>query len=306
MKKVYVSTGFDENQKNKLKELFPQYEFVYEKDFDANIIVGHYPPHKLRDFKNLEWIQSAAVGIDAYISNNNLEDGVILTNAVDVHSKEVAEHIFAMIMTLTRRFHLYRYNQKNHIWRDEGKVKEITKLKVAIIGFGSIGRQLAQLLKPLGIYIIGVKRTLNEKPEYIDELYTQENLDKAISNVDVVVSILPGNKANTHLFTIDTFKKMRSDTIFINAGRGNLYTEETLKKVLDEKIISACAIDVFEKEPLPKDSELWDYDNLFITPHTAGNYRLKSALDDFFNLVVENLRRYSNNEELLNIVNERE
>lgn len=306
MKKVYLHTKFDDKQINTLKQISDQYEFVFTDDKDANIIIGHYPAGKLKQFKNLEWIQSPAVGIDAYIRDNNLEEGVILTNAVDIHSKEVAEHIFAMILSLIRKFHIYRDNQHKHLWKDEGKVKEITKLKVAIIGFGDIARELSLLLKPLGIYVIGVKRTLIEKPEYVDELYTDKDLAKAIGDVDVVVSVLPGNKANQYLFTTDTFKLMKPDTIFINAGRGNLYTEETLKEVLDNKIISIFATDVFEIEPLDKNSKLWDYDNLVITPHAAGNYKLQSALDQFYELVYENLRRYISNEGLLNVVHERE
>lgn len=306
MKKVYLHTKFDDKQISTLKQISDQYEFVFTDDKDANIIIGHYPAGKLKQFKNLEWIQSPAVGIDAYIKDNNLAEGVILTNAVDIHSKEVAEHIFAMILSLIRKFHIYRDNQHKHLWKDEGKVKEISKLKVAIIGFGDIARELSLLLKPLGIYVIGVKRTLIEKPEYVDELYTDKDLAKAICDVDVVVSVLPGNKANQYLFTTETFKLMKPDTIFINAGRGNLYTEETLKEVLDNKIISIFATDVFEIEPLDKNSKLWDYDNLVITPHAAGNYKLQSALDKFYELVYENLRRYISNEELLNEVHERE
>lgn len=306
MKKVYLHTKFDDKQINTLKQISDQYEFVFTDDKDVNIIIGHYPAGKLKQFKSLEWIQSPAVGIDAYIRDNSLAEGVILTNAVDIHSKEVAEHIFAMILSLIRKFHIYRDNQHKHLWKDEGKVKEITKLKVAIIGFGDIARELSLLLKPLGIYVIGVKRTLIEKPEYVDELYTDKDLAKAIGDVDVVVSVLPGNKANQYLFTTDTFKLMKPDTIFINAGRGNLYTEETLKEVLDNKIISIFATDVFEIEPLDKNSKLWDYDNLVITPHAAGNYKLQSALDKFYELVYENLRRYISNKGLLNVVHERE
>lgn len=306
MKKVYIEFPFDEKEKKQLESISDQYEFVYKDDKDANIVIGHYPAKRLKEFKNLEWVQTAAVGIDAYIRDNNLNDGVILTNAVGAHSKEVAEHIFAMIISMTRKLYLYRDNQRKHLWKDEGKVKEITNLKVTILGFGDIGNELAKMLKALGIYIIGVKRTITSKPDYIDELYTSEDMNKAISDVDVVVSVLPGNKANAYLFNVDTFKMMRPDTIFINAGRGNLYTTQTLKEVLDKKIIAAISADVFEKEPLSKDSELWDYENLVITPHAAGNYKLISAQKQFFDLVKENLERYINNKELLHVVKERE
>ena len=306
MKKVFVNIKTDEKYRQRLEVVSDQYRFVYEPDPDANIILGNYAPGRLKEFRNLEWIQTAAVGVDAFIKNGNLKEGVILTNAVDVHSVEVAEHLFAMIMSMTRKFYLYRDDQKEHLWIDEGMTRELTKLKVAIIGFGDIGKALAKLLKGIGIHVIGVKRTMIEKPDCLDELYTDKELDKAISDADAVVSILPGNRDNAYLFTVDTFRKMRSDAIFINAGRGNLCSTETIREVLDKHIIAAISLDVFEEEPLPKDSPLWDYRNLVITPHVAGSYRLESTYEKFFALAEENLRRYISGQQLLNVVKERE
>ena len=306
MKKVFVNIKTDEKYRQRLEVVSDQYRFVYEPDPDANIILGNYAPGRLKEFRNLEWIQTAAVGVDAFIKNGNLKEGVILTNAVDVHSVEVAEHLFAMIMSMTRKFYLYRDDQKEHLWIDEGMTKELTKLKVAIIGFGDIGKALAKLLKGIRIHVIGVKRMMIEKPDCLDELYTDKDLDKAISDADVIVSVLPGNRDNAYLFTVDTFRKMRSDAIFINAGRGNLCSTETIREVLDRHIIAAISLDVFEEEPLPKDSPLWDYRNLVITPHVAGSYRLESTYEKFFALAEENLRRYISGQQLLNVVKERE
>lgn len=306
MKKVFVTMPADDDQKARLEAISDQYEFVYEYDKDASIIIGNFSARRLKEFENLEWIQTAAVGVDSFIRDGRLKEGVILTNAVNVHSVEVAEHLFAMIMSMTRKFHLYRDDQHAHIWSNEGMVKELTKLKIAIIGFGDIGRELAILLKKIGIYVIGVKRTMIDRPECLDELYTDKDLDRAISDVDFVISVLPGSRENAGLFTVNTFRKMRPDTVFINAGRGNLCTTETIKEVLDQKIIAGMSLDVFEKEPLPEDSELWDYKDLVITPHVAGAYRLQSAIDRFYALAEENLRRYINGEELLHIVRERE
>ena len=269
MKKVFVNIKADEKYRQRLGAISDRYEFVYEPDPDANIILGNYAPGKPKEFKNLEWIQTAAVGVDAFIKDGNLKEGVILTNAVDVHSVEVAEHLFAMIMSMTRKFYLYRDDQKEHLWTDEGMTKELTKLRVAVIGFGDIGKALAKLLKGIGIHVIGVKRTMIEKPDCLDELYTDKDLDKAISDADAVVSILPGNRDNAYLFTVDTFRKMRPDAIFINAGRGNLCSTETIREVLDQRIIAAISLDVFEEEPLPEESPLWSMDNVFLTPHNS-------------------------------------
>ena len=295
-----------EEDLTELESVSKEYRFVFEKETDADIILGSVPAATLKDYKNLKWFQSCAVGIDSYIKKGVLNDGVALTNAVAVHSRSVAEHTLALILNLTKKLYLYRDDQAEHLWKNEGLVKEYGEMKVCIVGFGDIGRTLAKMLKALGMYTIGVKRQMIDKPADLDELYTVKDLDKAISDVDVVVTILPGNQENAGLFTLETFRKMREDTVMINVGRGNLYSEETLKEVLDKKIIAAVASDVFMKEPLDVKSSLWDYRDLIITPHVAGGYHLKSAKKAFVELCKENLRRYLSNEELKNIVTMRE
>ena len=306
MKKVFVNFRFNEKQKAELEQLCPEFSFVYEEAADARIIIGNYPVSKLQKFRQLEWIQTSAVGVDAYIRKGVLKDDTVLTNAVDVHTIEVAEHLLGVILMMIKRLHTYRDYQSDHLWKDAGKVKEISRLRVCIVGLGDIGSHLARLLKSLGVYVIGVKRSRINKPDYVDELYLSEQLKEAISNVDVVVSVIPGNSANRHLFDLDTFKAMRRDCILINAGRGNLYSEEVLLQVLKEQIIEAVGTDVFETEPLPADSPLWDYPNLLITPHVAGGYHLSSASDRFFELAKDNLLRYHEGKKLRNIVEERE
>lgn len=309
MKKVFVNVKFTEAQKAKLQAVSNDYKFIFEKSddmYDSNIIVGNYPVADLKKFKNLELLLLTAVGYDAFIKKGVLNDNTILCNAVDIHSQEVAEHTLALILQLVKNLHLYKNNQAKHIWNDEGTVKSVKGLRVAIIGFGDIGRSLAKMLKGLGMYIIGVKRKMVEKPDYIDELHTSEDMLDVISNVDVVVSVLPGTQENYHLFTMDTFKKMKPDTVLVNCGRGNLYDSEVLYEVLDKKIIKAAAADVFEVEPLPQDSKLYDLENFVVTPHIAGFFHLDSAKEDFCDLICDNLKRYANNEELRYVVTQRE
>lgn len=309
MKKVFVNVKFNDEQKKKLEAVAGEYQFIYDKNeniYDSEIIVGNYPAKELKNFSNLELLLLTAVGYDAYIKKDILTDKTILCNAVDVHSREVAEHTLALILQLVKNLHLYKNNQTNHLWHDEGTVKSVEGLRVAIIGFGSIGNVLAKLLKGLGMYVIGVKRKMIDKPDCIDELHTSEDLEKVISDVDVVVSVLPGTSENYHLFTMDTFKKMKPDTVLVNCGRGNLYDTEVLCEVLEKKIIKAAAADVFEVEPLPENNKLYDLDNFVVTPHIAGFFHLDSAKDSYLDLICENLRRYANNEELKYVVTQRE
>ena len=309
MKKVFVNVKFNDEQKKKLESVSSNYQFVYDKSndiYDSEIIVGNYPANDLKNFKNLELLLLTAVGYDAFIKKGVLNDSTILCNAVDIHSREVAEHTLALLIELVKKLNLYKNNQTNRLWHDEGIVKSYSGLRVAIIGFGDIGNCLAKMLKGLGMYVIGVKRKMIEKPDYIDELHTNKDMDEVISNVDAVVSLLPGTAENVHLFTMDTFKKMKPDTVFINCGRGNLYEEEVLYEVLKNRVIAAAAADVFEVEPLPENSKLYELDNFVVTPHVAGFFHLDSALDDYLNLICDNLKRYDNNEELRYVVTERE
>ena len=309
MKKVFVNVSLNSNQKKKIESISNEYTFLYDKNeniYDSEIIVGNYPANDLKKFQNLKLLLLTAVGYDAFIKKDILDDDTILCNAVGVHSKEVAEHTLALILNLVKNLHFYSNNQSNHLWKDEGVVKSFSGLRVAIIGFGDIGNCLAKMLKSLGMYVIGVKRKMIEKPSYVDEIYLKDEMNKAISNVDVVVSLLPGTKENVHLFSLETFKSMKPDTIFINCGRGNLYDNDVLYEVLNKRIIKAAAADVFDVEPLPSDSKLYELDNFVITPHVAGFFHLESAKDEFVDLICDNLSRYINNKELRYVVNERE
>ncbi len=305
MKKVFVNVSLDSEQKKRLESISDDLSFVYEKDYDAKIVIGNVPPADLKNYKDLEWIQTSAVGVDAYVKKGVLNEKTVLTNAVDIHSQEVAEHAFAMMVELVKKLNLYHADQNRHQWTDEGRVREFSRMKAAIVGFGNIGKRLALLLKGLGIYVIGVKRTMIEKPDCLDELYTNAELEKAIRDVDVVFTVLPGTPENAHRFTLDIFKKMRPDAYLVNVGRGNLIAEDVLYEVLDQRIIAGLALDVFEKEPLPADSPLWDYEELIVTPHAAGFFHLESAFDAFLDLVEENLKRFVKGEQLKYVVTER-
>lgn len=307
MKKVILNFAFKPEQIERFKAVSSELEFTNNiNEYDAEILVGDYKPDTLKNYPNLKLLMTTSVGYDAYIKKGILNNSVTLCNAVDVHTEEVAEHLFAMMVEIVKNLQYYRDNQTKHFWHDEGGVKSLADLKVTIVGLGNIGKYLAKMCKALGMYVIGVKRKMIDKPEYIDELYTNKDLDIAISDVDVVFSILPGTKENVHLFTLDRFKKMRSDAILINGGRGNLIDTDVLYEVLDKKIITAVGQDVFEKEPLPEDSKLWDLKNLVITPHMAGFFHLDKDLDKFVDITIENLKHYLNSEELKNVVTERE
>lgn len=307
MKKVLIDNSVTESQKKQFESISSEYEITYDKDdTSVNIIVGDCPPARCKNYPNLELLLSTWVGYDGFIKKDVLPQNCILCNAVDAHTEEVAEHMFSLLVSMEKNLHLYRDNQANDSWKDLGTVKSIRDLSVVVLGLGNIGKYLAKLCKDIGMHVIGVKRDLSIKPEYVDELYTLDELDNILPRVDAVLNVLPSTPLTKHLFSLDRFKLMKKDALLINAGRGDLIDTDVLIEVLENKIIRGIGQDVFEKEPIDKDSKLWKLDNLVITPHIAGFFHLDKDRQKWVDMCVDNLRRYINNEELKNVVTERE
>lgn len=307
MKKLLVNEKLTEEQIKQFESFSDSFEVTFDlNEKDAEILVGKFSPAQCKEYPNLELLLTTAVGYDNYIKKGVLPENTILCNAVDAHTEEVAEHVFATMVSMTKNLHLYRDVQKKHLWYDEGVTKSICDLTVVILGLGNIGKYLAQMCKRQGMYVIGVKRNLNDKPDYVDELYNLDKLDEILPRVDAVLSVLPSTKETFHIFTKERFELMKKDAILVNAGRGDLIDTKVLIDVLENKIIKGVGQDVFEKEPIPEDSKLWDLDNLLITPHVAGFFHLDKNRQKWVDICCANLRRYANNEPLENVVLERE
>lgn len=307
MKKVLIDNKVTDSQKKQFESVSSDYVVTYDReDKDVEIIVGDVAPARCKEYPKLELLLSTWVGYDGFIKKGILPDNCILCNAVDAHTEEVAEHMFATLISMEKKLHYYRDNQSSNKWHDEGGVKSIRDLTVVILGLGNIGKYLAGLCKDLGMHVIGVKRDISTKPEYIDELYTLDDLDSLLPRVDAVLNVLPSTELTRHLFTLDRFKLMKPDALLINAGRGDLIDTNVLIEVLENRIIRGIGQDVFEKEPIPEDSKLWKLDNLVITPHVAGFFHLDKDRQKWVDMCCDNLRRYASGEKLLHVVEERE
>lgn len=307
MLKVIVNEKLNDDQKRQFESISTDYKICYdENNFDADILIGNFAPAKCKAYPNMKLMISTWAGVDAFIKKGILKDNVVLCSGANSHNEEVAEHMFSLLVAMQKNLHLYRDNQKKALWHDEGKVKSINELSVLVLGLGKIGMCLAKLLKDNGMHVIAIKRKMIDKPEFVDELYTIDSLDKILPRVDAVLNILPSTKETKHLFTLDKFKLMKNDSILINAGRGDLIDTNVLIEVLDKKMIKGIGQDVFENEPLDPNSKLWSFDNLWITPHVGGFFHLDKCRQKWVDMACENLRRYLKCEKLINLVEERE
>lgn len=309
-KKILTVVPMSDTYKEKLEKIAKDCDITYSSYEDvnremvqeANIIIGNVPAWMIGMSGRLELLQLNSSGTDAYMGVNILNRKTILTSATGAYGKAVGEHMFAMLLSIQKKLHVYRDNQNRCDWSDEGQVLSLTGNTVLIAGLGNIGLSFARMMKAFDSRIIGIKRRIGECPEGVDELHTMEELDELLPKADVVLSILPNTPATRNVFGRQQFKKMKKSAIFMNAGRGNAVNTEDLCNALIAGDIYAAGLEVTDPEPLPQEHRLWNIKNAVITPHVSGDFHLPQTLDFIADIAVENVRRYLNGEELCNVV----
>ncbi len=218
-----------------------------------------------------------------------LPEDVILTNATGAYGPSVAEHMLAVLFSLQKKLHLYRDNQNQCEWQDEGGIMSLYGGTLLIVGLGDIGLYFARLMKNFDYHIIGIKRRPGQVPQDIDELHTMNDLDKLLPEADVVLSVLPDSKATRNIFNKDRFEKMKNTAILLNAGRGSAVNTEDLCEALIQGQIYGAGLDVTDPEPLQTQHKLWNVENVIITPHVAGDFHHPATLYRIVDIVAGNL-----------------
>ena len=314
MKKILVLLPVTAEQKTVLAESLrggeSAYELVYtegaaptEADMrDASIIIGTFDPALARYAERAEWIQLSSAGADAFTAPGVLGKDVVLTCAVGAYGLAVSEHMLTQTLVLLRRFGQYGRNQVRHEWRTMGQVGSVEGSVIAVLGLGDIGGSYARKVKALGAYVIGLRRSPKEKPDYVDEQYTIDRLDEVLPRADIVAMVLPGGPETRYIMDESRLRRMKPGAFLVNAGRGNAIDPAALKAVLREGRLGGAALDVTEPEPLPPEDELWDRDDVILTPHAAGHLFLPETLNRIVRIAGENLARWLRGEPLRNRV----
>ncbi len=269
---------------------------------DAEIVIGNFPVSVLKKSPALKWVQLNSAGADAYIVPGALPDGTVLTNATGAYGKSVAEHTLAVMLALQKNIHLYRDEQRARNWKDFGQVASVSSSTVLVVGLGDIGMSFAKMVKSLGARVIGIRAHKSTAPEWVDAVYTTDELESVLPEADYVVSFLPGNRRTYHFYTRERFALMKKTAVFLNSGRGTAVDPEVLFDVLRAHVIAAAGIDVTDPEPLPEESLLWSLPNLLITPHVSGGNHLSDTMDRIVDIAAENLKAYLSGLPMKNVV----
>jgi len=300
----------------KLQADFPQIQMVHRGSYagieddlqNAEIILSFsIRPEQFRLAHALCWIHAPTAAVHQLLFPAMVKSDVILTNAHEVHGPVVAEHVIALIFALAMKIpQAARLQQKrtwgqDAIWNDAPRPREVAGATLGLIGLGSIGRNVARMASALGMRVIAVREHLEKKnPEGVAAVYGSTQIEELLSASDYLVMAAPLTQATRGLMNADRLAAMRPDAYLINVGRGAQVDEMALADALRNRRIAGAALDVFEQEPLPAESPLWDLENLLITPHTAG--LTEKLWQRHYALFSENLRRYLAREPLLSIV----
>lgn len=266
----------------------------------AEVVIGEPRTERIREAKNLKFIQMTWAGADIY-TRGGFPQGIKIANASGAFGSVIAEYVIGAILCIYRRFPEYVENQKVCIWRDAGAERTIEGKTALILGTGDIGSNIAKRLSAFGTKNIGIRRT-GAPAQYFDEMHTLSNIDALLPRADLVIGCLPNTKETGHILDGKKFALMKSDALLINVGRGSLIDTPALTRALEERRIAGAVLDVLEKEPLAADSPLWKMPNVLITPHISGRgFGHDPATErKIWDICLENLRRYLSGEEIIN------
>jgi phosphoglycerate dehydrogenase-like enzyme len=236
-----------------------------------------------------------------------VKSDVVLTNSSEVHGPVVAEHVLAVMFALAKKIPQAALWQRKRewgqsaIWNEVPHPREIAGATLGLIGLGSIGRNVSKKAAALGLRVIAVREHPEKgRPDGVSRVVGSSQIDEVLAESDFVVLAAPLTPSTHALMNAARFAKMKPDAYLINVGRGPQVDDAALIEALRSKRIAGAALDVFETEPLPSHSPLWNLENLLITPHTAG--LTEKLWQRHYELFSENLRRYLAHELLLYIV----
>ncbi len=285
----------DFSRKEELDALLAESEVIYAFRLPKNVIARA---------PTLKWVQVMSAGVDRFLDNEFRQSSVILTNVSGIHATAISEIVLGLMLMFAKQAPLCFQLKQQKQWKRFTPAVLRSKT-VGIVGLGHIGREVARLAKALGMRVIATRRSARRviSARYVVVLLPQEQRPHLLSDSGFVVLSLPLTPETNELIGEEELRMMKSTAYIINIARGNIVDEKALIRALEEKWIAGAGLDVFAIEPLPADSKLWEFPNVILTPHIAGDMEDYNARAT--RIFCENLRRYLNGEKLLNVVSKK-
>jgi D-2-hydroxyacid dehydrogenase (NADP+) len=261
---------------------------------DVVVVSGLWRNDLIPRATKLRFVQSIGAGVDQFDRDALRARGVRLASAQGVNERAVAQHAMALILALMRHIPAGRDNQRRRHWR--GMISDLTQREdelggktLLIVGLGRIGSRLAALARAFGLRVIATKRDPSKGTEAADAVVADSRLREVLPQADIVALTCPLTPQTEKLIDAAALAAMKPSAYLVNVARGRVVDEPALIAALEAKRIAGAALDCTVEEPLPEASPLWGFDNVLITPHTAGETRRYE--DNVLDILLENLDR---------------
>jgi phosphoglycerate dehydrogenase-like enzyme len=263
----------------------------------ANLLLAWtFPAEAARVAGRLEWIQSMGAGVDHLLAIPGLDPGIPITRVGSGFGPDMAEYVLGYLLALSLRLPRALEQQRARQWRPYA-AQALRGRTALVVGLGTIGAEVARLLRAAGLRVLGVRRHGGQH-EAADAVYPVEALDGTLPRADILVLVVPLTAETHHLLDGRRLALLPRGAWVVNVSRGAVVDEQALVAALQDGQVGAAVLDVFEREPLPADSPLWSLPNVIVTPHIAGPY----AVDHVTEVFSENYRRLRAGEPLLHRV----
>ena len=262
----------------------------------------HTPDRLMEHMPRLRWLQVTGAGVDQFAAAGVSQDRVVVTNASGVSAGSMSEFVIGRLLQVWKFFPEAERHQRQHEYiRTYGR--SFAGSVIGIVGLGAIGEAVAQRARAMGCTVLGTRRSAGQPgadPGSAHELFAPDRLHEMLARCDAVVVSAPATPETHHIIDRAAFNAMKPGTVLVNVARGALVDEAAIPDAMASGQLAAAALDVFEVEPLPAESPLWDTPGVFISAHSSVS--VDRYLDDIFDLFEENLRRYVRGEPLRNRV----
>ena len=306
---LLISAPFAEEAKGILESKFPglkiyavarmaeAVEFIDSIDIMFTLGVSD---DLMKRAEKLQWIQSMISGMDSILELPSLKKDIILTSARGIHGPQMSELALLLMLAFVKRFPQNMRNQDQKIW-GRLEVSLLFNKKVGLLGVGAIGKEIARKCKGFGMTVYGIMSRKRDM-EFVDHSFGPDGLTDVLKEVDFFINVVPSTPATKKIIKEKELSVMKPTSFFINIGRGDTVDEDALVNVLKAKKIAGAGLDVFCKEPLPKDHPLWNLDNVIIMPHMGGKSDI--YMEQVLPVFEENLRRFLKGErkDLINLI----
>ena len=294
LQKVEAQANVRYATRDKLRDALQGADVLFAWDWTSDALPNAWPAAD-----RLKWVHVAAAGVDKFLFPELVASDTVVTNSRGVFDDAMAEWVLGTVLMFAKDLRATLDYQRAHEWRHR-ETERIAGRTALVVGAGSIGRACARLLRAAGLDVRGVGRRARPGDAEFSDIVATDDLDDVLGEADYVVITAPLTEQTDRLFDAARLRRMKPSARLINVGRGPIVVTADLLDALREGVIAGAALDVFEEEPLPPGSPVWDTPGLLVSPHMSGDYI--GWLDTLADVFTANFERWREGEPLHNLV----